>query len=589
MPENNDLNYLLTNIAAGFVLSITEKIVLRYLVERYIDILLRINKYKQMTCNLHIHDISPKISKNDKSKYGLPHNNSENNYQRHSKPNSLNNVAHTKICNRRKSVNKLTLSNKGIVKHMTNSFSSDQKVASIKTEPNEILLSKQKVVVTEYKLKTVELNDSSLITDVEKCVKSEPAPYKTLKQNEPKSADSDETQPLDLLVKQKQFSTRTLIYHVYNTEVKSHPQTVNGVPWNLLNAEKWRLVTFAQYPHTAQKSAILLANGGFAYYGSGRDSDDTVICYFCTGLKRGWLASDDIQETHRNLSPDCCMVTGANCNNIPMTVPVNGETLFFQFYNPINTNGNTVKGLGYNQNNEFETDSAGHNTDISSTSMSQEPARPNTTHNQPANSGAPSGAVSSNSSTLNSSSASVIPNRTPASSVQQGSINNISSTETAAASSRPGGAVQSSAAAGRQHVTEQTATSPPHVNQSTQNSAPVVGATAATVGVTAATVGATASTVGATASTNQSANQPQGNSSESTTGSSQNTGQSNNKGPTYGELGIITERPKRFEYAVTATRFASFEHWPRNHPLKKEDLSAAGFYYAGIPSLFMFR
>ncbi|BFZ10832.1 hypothetical protein BsWGS_13870 [Bradybaena similaris] len=295
------------------------------------------------------------------------------------------------------------------------------------------------------------------------------------------------------------------------------------------------------------------------------------------------------------------MVTGANCNNIPMTVPVNGETLFFQFYNPNNANGNTIK--GYNQNNELETDSAGHNTPaankhnletpaaqasrdvgsghvsefgsranqtdvrpaISSISMSQEPARPNTTHNQPANSVAPSGAASSHSSTLNSSSSSVIPNRTPASSVQQGSINNISSTETAAASSRPGAAVQSSASADRQHVTEQTAL-PPHVNQSTQNSAPAGGVTAPTVGVTAPT--------------NQSANQPQGNSSDSATGSSQNTAQSN-KGPTYGELGIITERPKRFEYAVTATRFASFEHWPRDHPLKKEDLSAAGFYYAG--------
>lgn len=83
----------------------------------------------------------------------------------------------------------------------------------------------------------------------------------------------------------------------------------------------------------------MLANGGFAYFGSGRDND-TVICYFCGGLNQGWLPSDDIQETHINLSPDCCMVTGVNCNNISMTVSVNGETILFQVDTPNDANGN---------------------------------------------------------------------------------------------------------------------------------------------------------------------------------------------------------------------------------------------------------
>lgn len=71
-----------------------------------------------------------------------------------------------------------------------------------------------------------------------------------------------------------------------------------------------------------------------------------------------------------------------------------------------------------------------------------------------------------------------------------------------AASSRPGAAVQSSASE-RQHMTEQTASSPPpHVNQNTQN---------------------TVLAVGATPPTDQSASQPQGNVQEFATCSSQNT------------------------------------------------------------------
>ena len=56
--------------------------------------------------------------------------------------------------------------------------------------------------------------------------------------------------------------------------------------------------------------------------------------------------------------------------------------------------------------------------------------------------------------------------------------------------------------------------------------------------------------------------------------------------PSYQQLGIITERPKRTEYAPKAARFRSFESWPSGHHLKKEDLADAGFYFAG--KLFIF-
>ncbi|XP_013070198.2 uncharacterized protein LOC106057518 [Biomphalaria glabrata] len=52
--------------------------------------------------------------------------------------------------------------------------------------------------------------------------------------------------------------------------------------------------------------------------------------------------------------------------------------------------------------------------------------------------------------------------------------------------------------------------------------------------------------------------------------------------PNYTELGIITERPKRNEYALTVERLRSFDNWPRDHHIKVNDLVEAGFYYAGF-------
>ncbi|XP_059160168.1 uncharacterized protein LOC131943882 isoform X2 [Physella acuta] len=53
------------------------------------------------------------------------------------------------------------------------------------------------------------------------------------------------------------------------------------------------------------------------------------------------------------------------------------------------------------------------------------------------------------------------------------------------------------------------------------------------------------------------------------------------RNPTYSELGIITERPKRPEYAVKLKRKETFSSWPRNHRLTEDELVDAGFYFAG--------
>ncbi|CAG5122108.1 unnamed protein product [Candidula unifasciata] len=643
MSNKHNLPDLLRNNAACSVLAVIAGIQFECLVR----VLHRIGKSKQDTLfNILCHILKLKMRQCEICK------NAENVLNNHDCDNSFKKLseihisegAYTKLCIKETILNKSCVTDNNILKFLTYTFFCDLKVLLIKTKSKEIPLNKHKVsgiatdkdlaqmvkkffsdlkdfsIVTESKetqlrvhedkkpkLKSVELNGSSSITDVGECVKSKPVSYKTEQQNDSRNTDG-ESQLLDLWVKQKQIPTTAPVYHVYMTQVKSHPQTVNGIPWNLLNAEQFRLVTFAQYPHTAKKSAILLANEGFAYCGSGRDEDDTVICYFCCALKQGWHESEDIQAAHRILSPDCCMVTGANCNNIPMTLPVNGESLFTRFYSPDVANENTTQSARYKRKNELECDGSEgstlaenrnnvaaqasqasrdigsvpvselsksvNQTDVrpgaSNTPMNLESTRPNAAHNHPVNSGAPSHNVSSNSSLVSPSSASVIPNGTPAVSAQLGSVNNVSSTETAAASSRQATAVQTPGSDRQPTIQQTTATSPSHVNQSPQNSASVGGTTTSTNQSTQNSASA-----GGTTSTNQSASQPQGNSSESATGNAQN------KAPTYGDLGIITERPKRFEYAVTATRFASFEHWPRDHPLKKEDLAEAGFYYAG--------
>ncbi|KAH9510061.1 hypothetical protein Btru_043406 [Bulinus truncatus] len=56
---------------------------------------------------------------------------------------------------------------------------------------------------------------------------------------------------------------------------------------------------------------------------------------------------------------------------------------------------------------------------------------------------------------------------------------------------------------------------------------------------------------------------------------------SNSNGPTYSELGIVTDRPKRPEYALRSERLKTFSSWPRGHHIQSSVLADAGFYYAG--------
>ena len=49
-------------------------------------------------------------------------------------------------------------------------------------------------------------------------------------------------------------------------------------------------------------------------------------------------------------------------------------------------------------------------------------------------------------------------------------------------------------------------------------------------------------------------------------------------------LGILTQQPRNPEFAVKASRLASFNHsaWQSNNYQSPSELAEAGFFYAGI-------
>ena len=53
----------------------------------------------------------------------------------------------------------------------------------------------------------------------------------------------------------------------------------------------------------------------------------------------------------------------------------------------------------------------------------------------------------------------------------------------------------------------------------------------------------------------------------------------------YSAMGVITSRPQRSDNAIPAIRQATFHNWPEDHPVRKEDLCEAGFFFTGMISL----
>ncbi|KAK0063289.1 death-associated inhibitor of apoptosis 1-like isoform X2 [Biomphalaria pfeifferi] len=57
-------------------------------------------------------------------------------------------------------------------------------------------------------------------------------------------------------------------------------------------------------------------------------------------------------------------------------------------------------------------------------------------------------------------------------------------------------------------------------------------------------------------------------------------GQSSNAS-IYDQLGIMTEKPRRPQYALKCQRLGTFESWPQHHFMKPEELATAGLFYTG--------
>ncbi|KAH9525608.1 hypothetical protein Btru_001809 [Bulinus truncatus] len=83
-------------------------------------------------------------------------------------------------------------------------------------------------------------------------------------------------------------------------------------------------------------------------------------------------------------------------------------------------------------------------------------------------------------------------------------------------------------------------------------------------------------------SCNQSNNSSESMSNKQNQQTEQNNVRKDQKPPTYAELGIVTERPKRTQFAIRQDRLKSFDNWPRDHHIQVDDLVKAGFYYAGF-------
>jgi hypothetical protein len=85
-----------------------------------------------------------------------------------------------------------------------------------------------------------------------------------------------------------------------------------------LKYEKNRLETFAfgGWSNPEMKPEGLAA-AGFCYTGV----KDIVRCAFCNLFVCCWTAGDDPKELHRSCSSKCSIVTGENCENIPLPQP----------------------------------------------------------------------------------------------------------------------------------------------------------------------------------------------------------------------------------------------------------------------------
>ncbi|XP_059147849.1 uncharacterized protein LOC131935471 [Physella acuta] len=389
------------------------------------------------------------------------------------------------------------------------------------------------------------------------------------------------------------------------------PKVIEGILWECLNVEQFRLVTFCKYPITGAQSSLVLAANGFVYIGTG--ADDSVLCYFCCRGKKNWLRNENVSNTHTALSPNCSMVTGIDCKNVPIVSRVKGDYSFDQLVKILqNKNSsanancdvhtdsckdlqpqfdsqNEVKPPSHsdrsrvNKSNDIETDSLPELVDPVSQQQQSTPRRSHhTQQSATVQQGLKQGLIhdSASRSTLVSNAAPAA-NRMSAAS----DISNVTSSQTTSflrGDQTPQLHVTSSQVPHSQ-VSEVSVLSTQNLPATACNSQNLSTTTSNSQNLPA--TAPNAQNLPTTTTNSQTpASNPENQTNINTAPPEQvtvNSEKGKGRGPTYAELGIITERAKRPEYAIKSERTKTFEPWPRNHHLAVPDLVEAGFYYAG--------
>lgn len=319
------------------------------------------------------------------------------------------------------------------------------------------------------------------------------------------------------------------------------------LPWHYYREEKYRLSSFCTYPSSCTKCAAQLAADGFVYTGSGRGSDDSVTCYFCGVSTCGWNFLDVVPDVHAALSPGCSMVTGVDCRNVTfITCSLSARNLL-----------SAAAGVSL-QDVTTESRDITPSLETTETVVTSHPVTIQD-HNGVSitNSIQSNRVVPSTQATINSSGWGL---HTTFSTV---SSNNTSTTLSSTLISDTEFSTHSTITPSSQSsITTPVLTDP----YNTQNSATEeVVQTGTPVSIT-----------------------PHNQAPGDTPGNCAPTRRNKTGGaaPTFKDLAIITERPKRIEYALKIKRLQTFENWPRGHHLTADELASAGFYYAGRLIIF---
>ncbi|KAH9508093.1 hypothetical protein Btru_052827 [Bulinus truncatus] len=406
--------------------------------------------------------------------------------------------------------------------------------------------------------------------------------------NDEDNTDAEELNSFDRILSEvtswRNLAIRPPVISVFRADDDPrHPSHLGSIPWAWLNEEKWRLHTFCKYPQNAAKSAILLAADGFAYNGSGQGLDDSVICFFCRSVKNKWQPIDDISEVHRLLMPSCSMVTKINCSNIPLTTNLDNRIFENLLKSPISQKSHSRRG----HNNVIEEDGIPvNNFDDQARELSYDAAPFVTSsedHPIPSSSKVKQSSHQNQNNALSRSdsySSPVSSSTTLSNSTEQNSFTQISAssvtpvvtttpTSTTVSHSVPltlTTSVTTTSTSARNSTTTASSTTPRSVASSSDSSVIAAPPPSAPAAEPSGAAGQSSAAVLTTTVTQTAAG---------------NTVKGSASGPTYSELGIVTERPKRFEYALLPKRVETFGSWPRDHHLRPKELAEAGFYYAG--------